>query len=447
MSKPEQHKIDRIIERGVHRYSEIPFNEEAWERMEELLDKDKKRPFAWWWWLGLSVLLVGGFFFIKKYGQSSPQTHNIHLNHSQNEQSLEAEKANTKHADRNTEQVMHEDTAEPTTEKKTGISKPEPADNTESTKKTQDVVPQHQNFRTSSTGSAKGETAREQTPMDYTPLSQNPDAVRPIPKEQAILKTNSSPDILGHADYTNNAWETALDNKEDLIALAYLLPPIPGSLVFSADAPELDSQTVRPIIRPLCYKGKKLQFGLLTAIEANAVGYSGYNRVGVKIGFDAQYELGQKWKIGAGLMYNWKPYVAFGQEFKLPFPWPKDIVAEETHGICDMLEAPIFARYHPKGVNQSGWFYGASSSSYLLFKQYYYYIYPDNSPTDLVYHWEAKTPKYYWLGVLEGSMGYQFVGLKRPTVQVMPYFQVPLGPIGWGKTPLYSIGISLRTHP
>jgi hypothetical protein len=54
--------------------SAVPFNEEAWQHMEQLLDGDKKkRRFVFWWWL-LPLLLVGSGTAVYIYDQKENAT-------------------------------------------------------------------------------------------------------------------------------------------------------------------------------------------------------------------------------------------------------------------------------------------------------------------------------------------------------------------------------------
>ena len=58
MSKKSFNEIEDTI-RQVLEANEPAFKEEAWEKMEALLDKDKdrKKPFPFWLWLFLPLLI------------------------------------------------------------------------------------------------------------------------------------------------------------------------------------------------------------------------------------------------------------------------------------------------------------------------------------------------------------------------------------------------------
>lgn len=77
MSEQFEHNIRRRLQDA-----EVPFEPQAWDRMEKLLDKPRNRRPMWWWFGGLALILgLGGWWWFTRPASddfsSSPKTENF----------------------------------------------------------------------------------------------------------------------------------------------------------------------------------------------------------------------------------------------------------------------------------------------------------------------------------------------------------------------------------
>ncbi len=157
------------------------------------------------------------------------------------------------------------------------------------------------------------------------------------------------------------------------------------------------------------------------------VGYTFKDRVTVRTGFFTA----RKIYSAAPSDYNAPP------EFYTRYPYLEKVDAD-----CKVYEIPLLVSYHFGRSAKQNWFAAAGLSSYLMKREtytYFYKYYP-NTPTTTA-KWTLRDKNNHFFSVLNLSAGYQRNINKTISVTVEPYMKLPLSGVGYGKVKLNSGGV------
>ena len=115
---------------------------------------------------------------------------------------------------------------------------------------------------------------------------------------------------------------------------------------------------------------------------------------------------------------------------------------EKVDADCRVYEIPLSLSYNFGHSSKQNWFVSAGISSYLMKKETYnyYYKYTAGGPT-LQRKWTIKDENKHYFSVLTLSGGYQKNIGKNFSIMVEPYFKLPLSGVGFGKVKLNSGGL------
>lgn len=178
----------------------------------------------------------------------------------------------------------------------------------------------------------------------------------------------------------------------------------------------------------------------LSGIKLNQVG-----KAGQAVGIGAAYFLRPRFSIASGVFYSFKPYRSENETNSGYGHQPDRILGE-----CDILDIPINLRYYPVEGKLQRAFVSVGLSSYLMLKEYYKLEYKD-SGTGYPYTREINVSgaNKHFFGVVNISAGYERKLGKQLSVQVEPYFKVPINGVGEGDISLKSTGlfVGLNYYP
>ncbi|MCE7057892.1 hypothetical protein LZF95_24625 [Algoriphagus sp. AGSA1] len=178
----------------------------------------------------------------------------------------------------------------------------------------------------------------------------------------------------------------------------------------------------------------------LSGIKLNQVG-----KAGQAIGIGAEYFLRPKISVASGVFYSFKPYSA-DEGYQLDYGDQPDRVLGE----CDILDIPLNLRFYPIEGKLQRFFASAGLSSYLMLKEHYKLEYQDTG-TGYPYSREIDVSgdNNHFFGVVNLSVGYERKLGDQLSVQVEPYFKVPITGVGEGDISLKSTGlfVGLKFHP
>lgn len=439
MSKVPKKDIDRIFKDGSDRY-DFPFNAEAWNKMEGMLDREKRRRALIWWTVGILgvLLLILLFFWIKPSNPSTP-TELPEVSR----QAIAGHDQATGQPDAGAAIPPDANPAGPAVEgsKNGEISRLDVG--------AVDQHPDHLQTRKETATRAGGTP-----PSSGSPIILEPTIAPTVHEPLAPVTTaTDQPETTGAQEIRSTQEKTGSEEKapprpprawQPLSLLTSLeINPIfsPASRILP-DLPENRSLVEAPS-KPV---PNQFLVGVAFAPEFNSVGYRDLSTVSWKWGLRLEYQYAGKFGFTAGAHLVNKKYQARPGSYTPPKGfWTRKIAPVETDGECTVLEIPVGLTFYPKGYDQSGFFSEVGMSSFLMLEEHYYYHYdvPDN---DLVRYWGGENENQHWLGILNISIGYNLLVSDHLSARVAPYTQIPLSGVGHGQVKLSNLGAQLSFH-
>lgn len=431
MSKIPKKDIDRIFRDGSDRY-DFPFNQEAWEKMGVMLDREKRRRALIWRTAGilLFLLLILLFFWLKP-SHSSPPSETPEVSG----QAIADLDRNTDTPNAGAAILPDASPAAPPVDgsKDGGIS---PLD-------VRTADPPSHPFKA-------GEETLSEIPRPERSIASSPSdreqipAVAPTTGRQETgggREPSSAPVQPGWGEtppsepagiWASLSFAASLDINPLFSSVSRILPDLPQSL---------------SLVEPSKNKRRnRLLIGAAFSPELNSVGYRDLSAVSWKWGLRLEYQYAGKFGFTTGIHRVNKKYRAGAGSYTPPKGfWTRKIAPIETDGECTVLEIPVGLTFYPKGYDQSGFFSEVGMSSFLMLEEHYYYHYdvPDN---DLVRYWGGENENRHWLGILNLSVGYHLILSHHLSARVAPYTQIPLSGVGHGQVKLSNLGAQFSVH-
>lgn len=157
-----------------------------------------------------------------------------------------------------------------------------------------------------------------------------------------------------------------------------------------------------------------------------------------------EYRFNNKWSVQTGVIKSLKYYQASPAQYEWPASWG-DAPAElnQIDARCSMIDVPINLRYDFT-TTRNRWFAQVGVTSYLMLKENYDYVFASNYNDQVWKSWEGKTG-FYTAGVINLSGGIEKRIFNKMSVQIEPFFKVPVGKVGYGKVKLATAGIFIST--
>lgn len=158
------------------------------------------------------------------------------------------------------------------------------------------------------------------------------------------------------------------------------------------------------------------------------------------LGVMLEHRFARRWSIQLGVIKSDKVYTATGEQYKWPEIWnaqkarPTEVAAN-----CKVLDIPINIRFDVLEDRRSRWFVSSGVSSYRMINERYDYTYPLHSYPKWL-NWEGSTGN-YWVGILNASVGVERQIGRNFSLQVEPFWKIPLAEVGFGKIKLQTSGI------
>ncbi|MBO9727082.1 MAG: outer membrane beta-barrel protein [Chitinophaga sp.] len=395
--------------------ADIPFDQEAWSKMESLLDggEKKKRPGGWWWWLFLLPLLGGiGWWMISSNNVKPPYHPHAHSP-----------------VENNFDSVVTSANTTPTPDQSTVVSK---ATKPAIAKGAQNEVANLPGALTSS-------------PNKLNHLPTNKQGVH-LPKKNINTDSNSIPDSIitsGKTITTDKEVVMATSSYNiDLIKIKKLnnvdgytkLNNIPELPIDTSITPYVSHKVPRRKIN-----NKGLYFGVTLGPDLNVAPSFNYGKVGFNAGVLAHYYFNSRWFVTTGAVYSKKLYGATRNDYKSSY-MPYDLV--KVNANCDVLDIPVNMNYTFLQANNNTVSATLGLSNYFMLKEQYQYIYKYTPTWDKT----VENQNQHYLAILNVGALYQHPAGRRLIVGVQPYAKIPLRGVGLGQVKLYSAGISFQLN-
>jgi len=178
----------------------------------------------------------------------------------------------------------------------------------------------------------------------------------------------------------------------------------------------------------------------LSGVKLNQVG-----KAGQAIGIGVEYFLRPRFSVASGAFYSFKPYTTEGGDLGGYGKQPDRVIGE-----CDVFDIPLNLRFYPIEGKLQRVFASVGLSSYLMLKEHYKLEY-QNTGTGYPYSREIEVngANNHFFGVVNVSVGYERKLGNQVSIQVEPYFKVPINGVGEGDISLKSAGlfVGLKYYP
>lgn len=206
---------------------------------------------------------------------------------------------------------------------------------------------------------------------------------------------------------------------------------IPNNFIINSSSEIESSKKFKPF----------LSFGAGYSPDFSTVGLGDMISPGVRWKIFTEFSISNRFGINTGVVMVNNKYIALGKDYHPPSKyWKNGLIAEEAYGECTMVDIPLNIRYNIISKYRHKLFISGGTSTYFVLKEDYNFTYSDEYPDDLPNQWSTDKMTVYPFGIINLSLGYQYILTKKSSLQVEPFIKIPTTGIGWGNVDLYTIG-------
>jgi hypothetical protein len=418
--KNEQDKIDSIFKKRLEDPArQSSYNDEDWDALEQMLDKDKKPRRIMWLPIisgiaAMLLLVIGWWFFkpatvidkpvkqqvaVKKVPDAVPDTI-IGRSHQQAAVNVIPDTI-IEHAQRQGARLQGGITpkAQPNNLANTGAGKPgkikgliftPPADGA---------------------GKAQGKVANDSSPALATV---NPIVTKPVSADTSITKNNDAPQIAA----------SGTTEKGVTVATA---------------APKADKVSKKKTIKAPLGSRPQFAIGVIASSDLNGVNSFG-SESEVGSNFGVQLSVGiKKFTISTGAIYSIKPYTTGFQNYTSSYDFKQNPISVTAD--CRMIDVPINIGYQVYKKQRNKISVGTGLSSYFMLYENYKYTYSAANAGPASY--QVKNSKNYLLSIANINVNFERQLNTKLSLSVQPYMKIPLAAVGYSQVSLQSAGIAV----
>lgn len=259
-------------------------------------------------------------------------------------------------------------------------------------------------------------------------------------KPKNTIISNIKPENIDEASYA--VFENGAGVKGQILysELHFLLPISPISNLETGNVPELIDENYIPEIVPDKRPASYFSLGIGFSPDFSSVGLGNFVTPGSRWTIQAEYSFLNRLSINTGIVLVNNKYEAYGSDYHAPSAyWKNGIVAEEAYGECKMVDIPLNLRYDIISKPRHKLFVSGGASTYFVLKEDYYFQYEQDDP-DLPDYWGTDEMTVYPFGIVNISVGYQYLLGRKGAIQIEPFIKIPTTGIGWGNVDLHTIG-------
>lgn len=430
MSKRSPEDLDKLFQQEPEQYP-FPYNEASWTEMEKLLDKDDHRRFLWWWFFGFGgLILIGSIFF---FGKSETNVVDANLNFDQKE-IVENQSTNSEIQTLESPGLKEEDNSNIILNKN-GSNNSNILEEFNPNYNTQQNIYKKQESQLEQSSDdvvfSKVENSNHSLIDSFGVKENTFDTELLLEKKKAVSSKIDSVNTL-----LNSSLVTPIASLEIFLSKEKMLLEIPF-----LEKRENDVKTTLPS------KNKnKVLFGVLVGAESTGVNINNFSQLNWKVGAQLEYRFFNRFSASIGANFIKKRYGAKGSDYQPDDgSWLYDVSPQTVDAVCDILEVPINIGFFQKGYNKNGFYSKLGFSSFFMLEEHYWYSYEIQVPGQIKY-WRGYNENRHWFGIGEIYVGYQQVLSPITTMQIEPYFQIPLAGVGNGKVELWSVGMNVKLN-
>ncbi len=452
MSKKSYSDIEAEIRQAADAY-EAPFDEQAWVRMEALLDREKdkkRRPFFWLWWmlpLLVAVIVAGSFIF------KQPSTENKHLasakkmagNKNGNTEAADIPVLNSEVPVSGTRLPDKSDIPGYDKESKVPVTAYQPGITEKNQPEVNNIGRQYaggknipvKRKRKSATGSKMAMTV-EQPEADDAPFKADAgkQKIGAGIAEMGVEKENNvsaSESVV--AKNTNSDPENIKSETDSIIKETAIKP------VSENEKPLSD--TVKQETEKMKKKNVRgFYFIAAAGAEASGVKLFSFDKFTARYGVGLGYQITSNLSVQTGFYASNKKYVAGPGDYKAKEGsyWSR-VDITKVDAACRVYEIPLLLRYDFSPGKNTNLFLSAGISSFIMKKEdYHYYYYRYGMPHDAEVYYSGNK---HLFSVLRIAPGLQTKLKGSFSLNVSPGIAIPLAGVGEGTVKLYSTDLTI----
>ncbi|NLU96414.1 outer membrane beta-barrel protein [Chitinophaga sp. Ak27] len=418
---------------------DIPFDQDAWTKMESLLDgKRKKRPTAWWWFVLLPILGGLSWWIVQmpKGGKQPQQTIVMEVPKENASQKTTTDKTTT------TNTILANESHS------SSQPGPIPGSAADSHPSATQQTTEHAGNPVTTSGKGKATT-----PVIHLPI---PDAATRQLNQQVINPVNPhTKNPISDNAIHNPGKETINSNITDATQTIYndihpvKIKNVNNGNVYTKieNVHEVPINTAIPAtqeskINRRKINSKGLYAGVTLGPDLNVAPSMNYGKIGFNAGVLAHYYFNKHWFVTTGAVYSKKIYGATDKDYNLPSGYPNTYGLVKVNANCDVLDIPVNANYTFLEVKNNTVSATLGISNYFMLKEKYQYIYKTLPTAEKT----VENENQHYLAILNVGALYQHPAGRKLIIGVQPYAKIPLRGVGLGQVKLYSAGVSLQVN-
>ena len=184
------------------------------------------------------------------------------------------------------------------------------------------------------------------------------------------------------------------------------------------------------------YNENRWSLSAVLSPDVSALKLNDIQGLGTSAGVNIEYFIHPNWSINLGGLYAFKTYGA-DDGYQLPGYGAKPTGVK---GDCYIIDVPLNLRFYAINGELDRWYISSGLSSYLMLREKYELTYGSGPGYPTHSEIDVKNENRHYLQVINISMGYERVLSEKLSLQVEPYFKMPMSGVGEGQVSLKSAG-------
>lgn len=423
------------------------FDDEAWVKMELLLDKHlpqtktKRRFFFWWFAALIPVALFTGYYLTNRPVNN---TKAANLATAPNEKTTSAASIRQPYLNR-----KQPETNQPAEDASKGDSPDRPAEtiekkrvNLQGKKKPETAFTKPANILTS-----KGKESAAATSYVKPPLLNKSENKRSnssfTAKEKEIKEDNKNkaesssiqlPDNKENNRPASDKTISGLDNKESTARST--ITDTPRATTENTTVKNSSNTSVKN-------KTPKNSFYviIMSGLQASGTSFSSLGTAKPLFGAGVQYSSGALF-LRTGVIVLQKIYTAKDKDYnRKSGTWMSIVTFDNIYADCNVIEVPLAIGYKISDNRKTGVYVAAGTSAFFMKKEDYQFYFKGQSGSDTTRHSTFTNNSRHYFSTINVSAGIEQKVTDRFSITAEPAIQIPTAGIGFGKVKLFTAGI------
>lgn len=400
-----------------------PFEKEAWDKMESLLDKHlpqkkKKRRYLLWWFTALiPLVLITGYYLTY---HPTIETKQAAL------QNSSVKKVNNKPSS-----IQQSDTQQ----KLNDIVQNKNDVSTFNNLKKEAEIKEMPNVELNTKDNQKKSFTKSLNHISYIKNG----ILKKVKNNNELSSKNSQNQDNISSSYPNVGLAQKEKEMEPIETNRSLLPAPTSSMANK----EKDSIKInfKPVVKTSTSKNN-FYFTLTSGFESNGTSPGNLGVFTPLYGGGLQYKGGKKMFFRAGFLVIKKKYAAADKDYnRKTGTWMSMVTFDNIDANCKVLEIPVSVGYKLNNNQNTGVYVTAGTSAYFLKKEDYQFYFKNPSGNDTTRGATFTNKHNHYFSSITLSAGLEQKVNNKFSLTAEPIIKIPFSGIGFGKVNLYSAGI------